>query len=161
ARLSLASARADAVSLTGQTLFGAAVTVPLAQITALDLYQGRAVYLSDSKPRRYEFTPFLGSLQLPYVTDGSVRVGSLAGGDLCLGGATYDKGLGMHAASRLTYELAGGYRRLEALVGLDDRTGRAGSARVQVLVDGRPRPLGWDGELTFKGGPHPIRLDLT
>jgi hypothetical protein len=160
-RLALASARADRVSLTGKTLFGAEVTVPVAQVNALDLYQGRAVYLSDVKPRRYEFTPFLGSLRLPYAVDASVRIGSSAGGDLCLGGSTYDKGLGMHSASRLTFDLEGGYRRLEALVGLDDQTEQLGSARVQVLVDGQPRNLGWDGELTGKNSPRPVRVDVS
>jgi hypothetical protein len=159
-RLALASARADKVALTGKTLFGAEVTVPVAQINALDLFQGGAVYLSDLKPRRYEFTPFLGSLRLPYVVNGSVRVGSTAGGDLSLGGSTYDKGLGMHSASRLTYDLGGGYRRFEALVGLDDRTERTGSARVRVLVDGQPRDLGWDGELTGKNGPKAVRVGV-
>ena len=42
-RLSLASARcADGATLTGTTLFGAALSVPLAKVAALDLYQGKA-----------------------------------------------------------------------------------------------------------------------
>jgi hypothetical protein len=160
-RLALSSARADKISLTGITLFGAPVTVPVAQVHSLDMYQGAAVYLSDLKPVRYEFTPFLGSLRLPYVLDGSVRPGSKAGGDLKLGGSTYDKGLGMHSASRLSYDLGGKYRRFEALVGLDDQAGPRRSARVKVLVDGRARELGWHGELTGKGGPRVVRIDVS
>src|SRR5262249_32144799 len=53
-RLSLASAQADGRTLTGTTVLGSTVRVPLQQLIALDLRQGRAVYLSDLKPRRYE-----------------------------------------------------------------------------------------------------------
>jgi hypothetical protein len=90
-----------------------------------------------------------------------VADGSVAGRDLRLGGSTYDKGLGMHSESRLTYTLDGGYRRFEAVVGLDEQTGRGGRVRIQVLVDGRPQALGWDKELTLADGPRAVRVDLT
>src|SRR5262249_35355962 len=147
-RLSLASAGGDAERVRGKTLFGADVEIPVERVVALDVQQGRAVYLSDLKPRDYEFTPYLGSVRWPYVRDGSVQ-----GSDLQLGGSTYDKGLGLHSASRLTYDLAGGYRRFEAVVGIDDRAGRRGSVRVRVLVDGKPQDPGGARELTSRGGP--------
>src|SRR5262249_47929596 len=135
----------DGQTLTGKTLFGAAVSIPAKDLVALYVFQGRAVYLSDLKPRRYEHTPYL-DVAWPYVADGSV-----AGRMLRVGGSVYDKGLGLHSASRLTYDLAGGYRRFEALVGLDDRSGRGGSARVQVLLDGKA--TAFDREVTGRGGP--------
>jgi hypothetical protein len=113
------------------------------------------VYLSDFKPRRYEHVPYFG-VSWPWVADGSV-----AGHDLRLGGSTFDKGLGLHSASRLTYDLAGGYRRFEALVGLDERTGRSGSATIGVLVDGKPQDLGWNGALQGGGSPRPLRVAVT
>jgi hypothetical protein len=155
ARLSLASAEcSDGKTLRGTTLFGAAVRVPLDQVAALDLHQGRAVYLSDLKPSRYEYTPYLDE-QHSYVADGSA-----SGGELALGGGVHDKGVGMHAASRLSYDLAGRYRRFEALVGLDDRTGRGGRVRVRVLVDGKERDVGAPKELTWRDGPLPVRVDV-
>ncbi|HEV3256467.1 MAG TPA: NPCBM/NEW2 domain-containing protein [Gemmataceae bacterium] len=162
-RLALASARADGHTLTGKTLFGAQVRVALAQVRALDLYHARAVYLSELKPRDYEFRSYLGGEPLPYVADGSALDGldgSVAGGDLRLGGGTYDKGLGMRSASRITYALGGDYRRFEALVGLDDVTGQAGSARIRVLVDGKPQDLGWDEEITWRKGPKSVRVNV-
>jgi hypothetical protein len=52
-RLSLASGRCtDGATLTGTTLFGAALSVPLSDVAALDLFQGKALYLSDFKPSR-------------------------------------------------------------------------------------------------------------
>jgi hypothetical protein len=50
ARISLASAKADDRMLIGKALSGIAVQVPVDQIAALDILQGRAEYLSDQKP---------------------------------------------------------------------------------------------------------------
>jgi hypothetical protein len=154
-RLSLSSATCtDGATLKGVTVFGASVRVPLARVAALDLYQGAAVYLSDLKPSKYEYLPYLDDYR-PWVADGNA-----AGGDLRLGGSTYDKGLGMHSHSRLTWDLAGGYRRFEALVGLDDRDGRKGSVRVKVLADGKALDLGADKELTAQSGPLPVSVKV-
>lgn len=151
-RLSLSSARADGNELIGKSLFGATIRVPIQQIVALDLRQGRATYLSDLKPRRYEHTPYLG-VRWPYTLDTSV-----AGNELRVGGSTYDKGIGMHSQSRLTFDLGGGYQWFEAWVGLDERTGKEGSVGVGVLVDGKPIDLGAAKELTGRDKPLPIRV---
>lgn len=152
-RLSLTSARLENAVLRGETLFGASVRVPVSQLVALDLRQGRAIYLSDLKPRRYEHTPYLG-IRYPYMADASV-----AGRDLRLAGGTYDKGLGLHSQSSISYDLAG-HRRFQALVGLDEQTGRAGSVRIKVLVDSKMRDLGWDQELTAADGTKSVDLDV-
>jgi hypothetical protein len=158
-RLSLAKAACtDGAVLTGTTLFGTDVRIPLGQVVSLSLYQGRAVYLSDLKPRTVEETPYLG-LRWPLVNDGCVD-----GRDLRLGGGTYDRGLGMHSAARVAYDLGGAYRRFEALVGIDDQagdeqTGRQGGVRIRVLADGKP--LGGDRDVSARTGPVAVRADLT
>ncbi len=144
----------DGVTLTGTTLDGAALSVPLAEVAALDLYQGRAVYLSDLQPIRYEYFPYLDD-RWEYARDAATT-----GLDLRLAGSTYDKGVGLHSHSRLTYAVPPGCRRFDALVGLDDRTGRRGSVRVHVLADGKPLDLGDDRELTAAGGPLRVNVDL-
>jgi len=154
-RLGVTSVQADGKTLTAKTLFGATLRVPLAQLRALDVRQGKAVYLSDLKPTAYQYTPFLPGLEFPYVADGSV-----VGDDLRLGGSTFVKGLGLHSGSRLVFDLQGDYRRFEALVGLDDRTGSKGSARIAVLADGKPLTLDGDPELTWRAGPRSLRLDV-
>jgi hypothetical protein len=154
-RVSLADAAcADGATLTGTTLFDAPVRVPLARVVALALYQGRAVHLSDLEPRRFEETRYL-DVGWPLVNDGSADRR-----DLRLGGGTYDKGLGMHSAARVTYDLGGRYRRFEALVGLDDEAGPQGSVRVRVLVDGKEYKAGPDRPLTARDGPVPVRADV-
>jgi hypothetical protein len=120
-------------------MFGATVDIPLEDLVALDIRQGRAVYLSDLKPVKYEHTPYL-SVHWPWIRDGSVT-----GDELSLADGVHDKGIGMHSESRLTYDLAGQYQSFEALVGLDVRSGKEGSVRVQVMVDGALQPIG--GEL--------------
>ena len=149
------AACADGETLTGLSAFSAAVRLPLTQVAALDYRQGRAIYLSDLKPARYDFTPYLG-VRWPLVIDGSV-----AGHDLRVGGGVYDKGLGMHSASRVSYSLPPGCQRFEALVGLDDRSGRQGSVGLRVLVDGKERELGLKGDLTRSRGPVRLRLDVS
>jgi hypothetical protein len=154
-RLSLASATcADGRTLTGDTLFKTGVSFPVEDVVALYILGGPAVYLSELKAKSFEHTPYLGGVW-PYVLDGSVDRR-----DLRLGGSTFDRGIGMHTESRLTYDLAGGYRRFEALVGLDDKTGKGGSARIRVLVDGRPQAVA-DKALTVRSGPLSVRVDVT
>ena len=153
-RLSLASAKTEGPQLLGKTLFGAAVQVPLDQVAALDIYQGRAVYLSDLKPKRVEQVSYLG-VTWPYQPDVSV-----AGNALRLAGGVFDKGLGLHSETRLTYELNGAYQWFEALVGLDEATGREGSAGIEVLVDGKPQDVGGAEDLTATTPLRSLRVKL-
>ncbi len=154
-RLSLASATcADGRTLIGDTLFKTGVSFSLEDVVALGIEGGPAVYLSELKVRKFEHNPYLGAAW-PYVLDGSVDRR-----DLRLGGNTFDRGIGLHTESRLTYDLGGHYRRFEALVGLDDQTGKGGSGRIRVLVDGKPKDLG-DTELAGRSEPVAVRVDVT
>ena len=154
-RLTLTTVRADARTLSGQTVFGAKIETPLEQVVALDQREGRAVYLSDLKPAAYQYTPFLPGLVFPLMNDANVQ-----GDELRLGGGCYLKGLGMHSPTRVSYALGGAYRRFEAVVGLDDRTGQQGSARVRVLLDGKAADLGLDQELTARAGPRTLQVNV-
>jgi hypothetical protein len=155
-RLSLASAAcADGRTLTGETLFKARVSFPLEDVVSLSVEGGAAVYLSELKAKKFEHNPYLGATW-PYVLDGSADRR-----DLRLGNDTFDRGIGLHTESRLTYDVGGRYRRFEALIGLDARTGRGGSARVRVLVDGKPVDIAGNRELTGRGDPLAVRVDLT
>lgn len=132
ARLSVRSAALRAGELDLITVFGTTLCVPLENVVAIDTRQGRAVYLSDSSPKRYEHTPYLGTRW----TLGVDR--STAGSDLRLGGGTYDKGIGLHSKSRATFAVPSGTLRFEALVGLDEKAGRAGAVRITIDADGKP-----------------------
>jgi hypothetical protein len=153
-RLTLRSAACDGETLTGTTVFDADLRVSVEQVMALELLQGRSIYLSDLKPLVYKHVPYLG-VAWPLIGDGSV-----AGGALRLAGSVYDRGLGMHSASRVTYAVPAGCRRFDALVGLDDHTGRRGSVRVGVLVDSKERNLGLKGDLTHRNSPLAVHVDV-
>jgi hypothetical protein len=154
-RLTLASIQADQHQITGKTLFGGDVTIPIGRLVALDWLGGCAVYLSDLKPRAYQFESFLGGTDWPYVTDASVMESPIQ-----IGGQRFDKGLGMHTSSRLTYSLDANDRWFEAVVGVDDGLGKNGSARIRVLLDGKPQKLHWDGMLTGPSKPRQLRVSL-
>ncbi len=133
------------------------VEIPLAKLVALDVMQGPAVYLSDLKPKKAETSGFVGA-GWPWAADRTVRGQSLRlitkAGD-----ATFDKGLGTHPKTALTYDLAGKYTRFEALVGLDAATGKRGRANVRVLLDGKEVDLPALKALTA-GAAIPVRIDL-
>jgi hypothetical protein len=155
-RLTLESAQADRGALRGKTAFGSEVAFGLDHVLAIDWLGGCVVYLSDLKPRAYESHSFLGDAGWRYASDTSVMESALR-----LGGQLYDKGLGVHTSSRLTYALDANDYVFEALVGMDDTVGKEGSARIGVMVDGRPQKLAWDGKLTSQTGPRLIRLSLS
>jgi hypothetical protein len=127
----------------------------LDQVIALDWLGGCATYLSDLKPRTYQFRSYFEGMDWPYVKDGSA-----AETDIRLGGRLFDKGVGVHTSCRLTYALDKDIGWFEALVGMDDLVGKEGSARIQVLLDGKPQDLGWDGKLNGSDKPRFVRVSI-
>jgi hypothetical protein len=154
-RLTVVSARTAGNSLHAKTAFGLELRFPMDQVVGLDWYSEQSVPISDLEVSEFQSVNFLGGPGWPLVRDGSV-----GDGDLAVGGGSYDKGLGVHSASRLSYELQGAFRRFEALVGLDDHNGRSGQVRIRILLDGKPRALDWDGKLTHFQGPRRVSLKI-
>jgi hypothetical protein len=157
-RLDVTTPAADGKTLGGTTLFGQAVAVPVAEVVGLDVYQGKAAYLSDLKPGKAEGVGFLGT-PWPWAADRTVR-GAPLRLTTPLGEQTFDRGIGTHPRTVLSYDLGGKYRRFEALVGLDPVTGRRGRVEVRVLVDGAEQPLPRLKGLTA-GEAVPVRIDVT
>lgn len=154
-RLRFGSITCDGGLLTGASPFGAELRIPLRDVVAVEPYQSGAVYLSDLAPRDYQYTPYFGEGTLPYTKDVSV-----AGSEIMLAGSAYDKGIGMRSQSRLTYDLKDGYRWFISIVGLDDRSGREGTVRIKILVDGKLSAAVEDRELTARNGPRALRVDV-
>ncbi len=132
------------------------ITVPLASIVALQTLGGRAVYLSDRKPTSYRHIPFL-SLAWPYFENHNVL-----GRGLRAGGRLWLKGLGMHTAARLTYDLDGEYKQFQAEAAVDDAAA-GGSVVFRVFVDDGSGA--WQAKYTsdiVRGGQSPslIAVDL-
>jgi hypothetical protein len=156
-RLSVTEPLAKGNAVVAKALCGPDVEIPLSKLVSLDVLQGAATYLSDLTPKKTEVAGFLGDGWRP-VSDRSVR-----GRPLLLltkdGDAAFNKGLGTHPKTTLTYDLGGKFTRFEALVGLDAATGKRGRASVRVLLDGKdvgPADL----KTLTAGAAVPVRLDV-
>lgn len=62
---------------------------------------------------------------------------SVNGRPITLNGKEYPHGIGTHARSEMLIDLKGRATRFTATAGIDDEAGKAGSATVQVWVDGK------------------------
>jgi hypothetical protein len=113
---------------------------------------GRAMYLSQLKPADYRHVPYL-SIAWPYGTDRNVE-----GGFLRVGGRLYLKGIGLHSAARLSYELPPGVNKFQAEAAIDD-TAAHGSVRFRVFLDGKEK---FTSPTVLSGmAPVPIDVDLS
>ena len=92
-----------------------------------------------------------------------MSVGDLAAGDgqtLTIGGVTYAKGLGAHAASVIEYDLSGGnFATFESDVGVDDECAANGSVVFTVFVDGQQSYS--SGTLTYQNSASHLSVDIT
>jgi hypothetical protein len=135
-RITVVSPQFDGSTFRARTLFGSQLAVPIERIVGIELTTTQADHLVDLSPSHYVYTPYLDE-SWPWTINRNV-----CGRDFSLAGSAYDRGISMHADSRLTYVLDRNYRRFDALVGLDDLDGRKGQVQVRVLVDGKPADLG-------------------
>ncbi|HVX83852.1 MAG TPA: NPCBM/NEW2 domain-containing protein [Phycisphaerae bacterium] len=115
------------------------------RIVSLEVLGGRLVYLSDIDPAKDEQSTFMGT---SYPTRPNANV---TGGPLRVAGTTYDRGLGVHTHSVLTYNLDGNFDTLTFRPAVDDSAGPQGEANLAVAIDGK---IAWHAD-NLKGlGPH-------
>jgi alpha-galactosidase len=87
--------------------------------------------------------------------------GEQAAGDgrtLTIGGTTYAKGLGVHAASDISYYLGGTCSQLSTDVGVDDEVGANGSVDFQIYRDNAL--VADSGVVTGNDGPRHLTANL-
>jgi NPCBM/NEW2 domain len=158
-RLSVISVAFDGQIWTAVTPFKDTVRIGADQLVSVDVEQGKASYLSDLKPAKYQYQPF-DKDDYSWVADRAVTgrpmVVKTSGGE-----STFDRGIGLHAGCSLTYSLAGKYRRFEALAAMDAASGVRGDAVLAIMIDGKELPLPGGGRLTYAHGPLPLRIDVS
>ena len=110
---------------------------------------GRRVYLSDLTPAAVNEEGLFG------VVWKHTRDRALQGGPLRLGGALHAKGLAVHSAATLRWDLAGAYVRLRAEAGICDSVAPEGDVVAVLRGDGREL---WRARV--RGGDAPRHLDL-
>ncbi len=108
---------------------GGEILAEVDSLVALQPLGGRGVYLSDLPAAGYKSIPWL-TTTWDYLRDRNVT-----GGELRVAGSLALKGLGMHSASRLTYDLDKQYARFAARVGIDDSTAGRGHATARIYGD--------------------------
>ena len=123
--------RADDRSMTLRLGAGPTVDLSLTRVTDLRFANTRVIFLSDLEPTRYEFVPW-GTTRWPWRKDRSV-----ADRELFIDNQPFDRGIGVHSQSTLTYTLTEPYQQFAATVGLDDAVGSRGSVVFRVTADGK------------------------
>ena len=125
------------------------------QVTLLQTSSPSFIYLSDLPAPAYKHIPFTAR-EWPLGVDRNVLGGRLRSGE-----AVFLRGLGMHSASRVAFDLKGDEQRLEAQLALDDGAKNRGSVIGKVLLE---MELGkwttvWESPV-LRGGDAPLQVSV-
>ncbi|MBX3458387.1 MAG: NPCBM/NEW2 domain-containing protein [Planctomycetes bacterium] len=116
------------------------VTLEESNLISVTMKNGRYIYLSDMEfaeppderpwllPPDFKYEEYLFKAR---------RDQANLGGPISLRGKVYAKGLGVHAISRLSFDLNRGYTRFVADIGVDDSAGDLASVEFKVYADGK------------------------
>jgi len=130
-------------------LAGEAIRLPWSAVERIDVRLSKMAFLSDLKPSSAEQQSIV-TLTRPWQRDRSY-----SGRPLRIGQRSFEKGIGAHARSRLTFPLQGKYDQFAAVVGIDAATEGKGDCIMSVLADGN---VLWTGRV--KGTDPPQELNL-
>lgn len=103
----------------------------------------------------------LDQIALPNAECGWKKIGvnkTVDGNPLKLGGKTYERGIGTHAASEINLALNKSATSFEATVGLDEESGEHGS--VEFVVMSGEKQLWSSGVMTRETAPKAVKVDL-
>ncbi|MDX1944115.1 MAG: NPCBM/NEW2 domain-containing protein, partial [Pirellulaceae bacterium] len=111
---------------------GSKLALPWPLVTRVQVSSSRVAFLSDLKPTAVE--------QAAIVTAPRSwrRDRSVLGKTLTLADRTFEKGIGTHARSLLTFDAGGKYDTFAAVIGIDGETAGKGDCVFTVLGDGQP-----------------------
>ena len=111
------------------TAAGSTIQPEVASLLRVDFGGRRVQYLSDMEPRDVKYTPFFDHIY-KYRRDRN-EDGQL----LRIDGKLFERGVYIHSKARLVYRLAGGFRRFQACIGIDQLVGRLGDVHVVISAD--------------------------
>lgn len=138
---------------------GAEISLPLADLERLDFSSANTQYLSDLEPESFAYVAYFGGKDQPASLSEFYKPRRDVAFDLNplkLEGKTFTKGLSLHARTTAVYRLPGKFRRLTAVVGVDDSVRDAGDARLEIRGDGK---MLW--ESAVRGTEHALSLDVS
>lgn len=146
----LAGGDADAVNI--ELVGGVKAALPVGELCEIRLRSDRVVFLSDLEPVEYAFEPF-ATTRWPYRRDRSA-----ANRPLRIGDQSFERGIGMHAQSTLTYDLPGEFSRLAAVIGIDAGAAPLGNVVFRVTADGQE--AFHSGPVTGRDAPRAINVPV-
>jgi len=114
------------------TAFAGIVDLPVDQVLDLAFRNDRVVWLSDLEPVERHID---GLLHAPWPVQ---KDRSVAGRPITLDGRRFDRGLGVHSRTELTYDTGGRCTGFFALAGIDDAVRPRGHVVFRALLDGKP-----------------------
>jgi hypothetical protein len=109
----------------------ASVSLPWSAVKRVSVRSSRLAYLSDLDPIEVEEYRLV-TLPQPWQRDKSVGRKTLT-----IGEQKFDRGLGVHAYSRLVFDVGGDYDQFLAVIGIDAAADRRGDCVFVVVGDGR------------------------
>lgn len=142
--------RNDRLTLTRND--GLTLTVPWNRVMRMDVNSRRMAFLSDLKPTSMTNRP-IASTPHPPVMDGSVSTGVLRIGD-----REFERGIGIHAPTEMTWQIDGAYDQLAMVIGIDEAVGNRGDCVVRIMGDGRQL---LNKRLTGSDEPMTVNLEVT
>jgi hypothetical protein len=116
------------------------ITLEEANLISVTMKNGRYVYLSDldfAEPPQERPYYLPGDFKYEEYLFKVRRDQSQGGGPISVRGKVYAKGLGVHAISKLEFDLNRAYSRFIADIGVDDSAGDLASVEFKVYADGK------------------------
>lgn len=139
---------------------GQQVELPWSSVARIDFSRGNVQYLSDLDPESSRFTPYVRDEATAAVMAEFYRPRrdeSLTGQPLRLDGVDYAKGLALHARTELTFRLPAGFKRFQAIAGIDEALRGAGNVQLLIYADDR---LVADAAIVGSEPPRTLDLDV-
>ncbi len=133
-------------------LGGSEITLPWRAVQSLDVRSSKMKFLSDLKPTSAQQQSIVTLTRLWQ------RDRSYSGKPLRLGPRTFEKGIGAHSRSELTFSLDREYASFAAVVGIDAATEGKGDCVMSVLGDGTQL---WTSRVKGVDPPREINVDVS
>ena len=112
---------------------GSALKVPLEKVISIEQFNGPISWLSDREPSKNIHTPFSSETILAAKMNLNVF-----GKPIRFGSDTFEKGIGVHANSVLTFPLDGTYKVFQTRYAIDSGADTSKAVvQVQILLDGK------------------------
>lgn len=136
--------------------FANEVNLPMTEVQEMGFRNGKMENLSDKTPLKAEEHPFFSKMVYKWQQDRMAVSNAGVYPPLKMDGKQYQKGIGVHAYSKLEYDLKGQYANLIGVVGVDDSGNQYSNFVAIIMVDGKEV-----FKQAIKWGDKPVPFNIT